>query len=138
VPASLALTLRSNLDAEPDQIEPGRSSERGATLWFSAWRHERAIEVRDGGCTVVDRVVAEPYLPGAAVVALPLLARRFEREHSELRRAYGTPDKRVPKAERTLAAGAEQEAAVVAGGLLVVLTVVGAAIAYLIGRSQRK
>ena len=133
--AALALTIRSALDVEPDQVDPGRSSMRGATLWFRSYRQERAIELRDGGCMVVDRIVAEPYLPGLSVLALPLLARDAEREHTALRRTYGGPERDAPRAERTLAAGAEQEAALVIGGA-VLLTVIAAALAYTLGRSH--
>lgn len=118
-----------------EQVDDGRFVERSSTLWFKSWRHERVVEERGEGSAIVDRIVAVPRLPGFAVFLAPLIARLFAARHRRLRNQFGSPDTGAPRVERTLGAGAEQEAAVVVGGT--VLAVVAAGVtAYLLRKRK--
>jgi hypothetical protein len=90
----------------------------GRSLWFRSFRHERVLEARDGRVELVDRVLFEPSLPGLGTVLLPLVAALYEARHRVLRARHGSPEPAPPRADRTLGAGAEQETALVAGGIL--------------------
>lgn len=121
-----------------ETLEPGRFVEKSESWWFRHWRHERVVKEAEAGCQVVDRVVCEPRLPGLAVVLLPVLARLFERRHRHLRAQYGSPQADAPRAQRTLGAGAEQEAALVVGGAVLSAAVLTGVIAWFVRNRRRR
>jgi ligand-binding SRPBCC domain-containing protein len=70
-----------------DEIDPGRRFvERSSMLSSRVWRHERRIDPRPGGGTIVtDRVDFEPRMAPLAPIMCVLVPRIFRHRHKRLR-----------------------------------------------------
>ncbi len=74
-----------------ESVTPGVGFvEESTSLLQRRWRHERTLsDAEDGGCVVVDRIVARPRLALAAPLVRRLVAATFRHRHRRLQARHG-------------------------------------------------